>query len=138
MADEQKTTEIEKRETQLAEGVEPTREGRMFLPRTDIRETDDAILLTADMPGVKPGGVDITLEKNVLTVHGHCGIEQPDGELAYSEYETGDFQRSFSLSHEIDQDGIKAHMSNGVLTLLLPKAGPTRTRIEVQSHEQLP
>lgn len=130
---ENKNLQQQKKEMQLREGVEPTREGRVFLPPTDICETDESIVLTADMPGVKPEGVDVTLEKNVLTVQGTLADEHLRHGATYAEYETGNYQRSFSLSNEIDGGGIEARMSNGVLTLTLPKTKPTRRMIEVQA-----
>lgn len=122
-----------KKEMQLQEGVEPTREGRLFLPPTDIRETNESIVLTADMPGVKPDGVEVTLEKNVLTVLGTVSDAHLSDGAIYAEYESGNYQRSFSISNEIDRDGIEARMSNGVLTLTLPKTKPSRRMIEVQT-----
>lgn len=122
-----------KKETPLREGVEPTREGLLFLPPTDICETNEAIVLTADMPGVKPDGVEVTLEKNVLTVHGTVADAHLCDGAVYTEYESGNYQRSFSISNEIDRDGIEARMSNGVLTLMLPKTKPSRRMIDVQT-----
>jgi len=132
---ETKTAEIQKKqETRMQQGVEPTREGRLFVPPTDIRETADTIVLTADMPGVKPDGVDVTLENDVLTVRGVVSDEHRQGaEPTYAEYEVGDYQRSFSLSDEIDRDKIEARMNHGVLTLTLPKIRPSRKRIEVKA-----
>lgn len=134
MAEQDNKAIQKKQETELQEGVEPTRQGRLFLPPTDIEETAEAIILTADMPGVGPQGVDVTLESNVLTVRGTLADEHDrDEEAAYAEYEAGNYQRSFSLSNEIDRDRIEARMSNGVLTLTLPKTGPSRKRIEVKA-----
>ena len=134
MADNEGKDIQQKKETQLQEGVEPTRQGRLFLPPADICETNEAIVLTADMPGVKPDAVAVTLEQDVLTVRGTVADEhRPDRAAAYAEYEVGNYQRSFSLSNEIDRDGIEAHMSNGVLTLTLPKIKPSRRTIEVQA-----
>ncbi len=128
------TKEMAKKETQVREGVEPTREGRMFMPPTDILENNENIVLVADMPGVGADDVDITLEKDVLTVHGTVGdARRSDGQPAYAEYDVGNFQRSFSLTSEIDRDNIQANMNNGVLTLTLPKTSPSRKKIEVKS-----
>lgn len=108
--------------TQSAE-AEHTRAGKVFVPRADIYETQEQLLILADMPGVKEEGVDITLEQNILTIYGK--VEQPQLEgytLAYSEYGVGDFRRVFALSNEIDRDGIQATIKNGVLKLVLPKS----------------
>ena len=107
---EKKTREIQKKqETQLQEGVEPAREGRLFVPATDICEHNDSIVLTADMPGVKPEGVKVTLESNVLTVTGTIADEhRRSANAAYAEYEVGNYQRSFAVSDEINRDKIEA------------------------------
>ena len=109
---------------------------RVFMPRADIYETKDSIVVTADMPGVDDKNVDITLEKNILTISGKVESFAPEGyEAAYREYEEGDFERQFTLTDEIDREGIQASMKNGVLKLTLPKAGPAKTRkIEVKAN----
>jgi len=130
---ESKETNLEKREAALPEGVERTREGREFLPAADIFEANDRVVLTADMPGVSADRVDITLERNVLTISGEVGADAPENlPLVYREYDVGRFVRSFTLSSEVDRDGIEARMRNGVLTLTLPKVGPTRKTIDVK------
>lgn len=120
--------ETEKRE--VAEmGAERTRERLAFVPRVDIHETDDAITVVADMPGVDEDSVHITLENNVLTIDGYVEAEAPEGyELAYAEYRVGDYQRAFSLSDQIDRKGIEATARDGVLRLHLPKITEARTR----------
>lgn len=126
---ELQTLEAEKQEVTTVDGAERTRARRAYVPRVDIYETDEAIIVLGDMPGVDEKSVDITLEKNVLTINGYVEPVQPDNySLAYAEYEAGDFQRSFTLSNEIDQDKIEATVKNGVLRLYLPKAGPAKTR----------
>jgi len=123
-----------KQKSHLQEGVEPTREGMEFVPPTDIMENNENIVLTADMPGVKVDDVDITLEKGVLTIHGTVGNEHARGDdPAYSEYDVGNYRRSFSLTSEINSDKIQANMKNGVLTLTLPKVQASRRKIEVKS-----
>jgi HSP20 family molecular chaperone IbpA len=131
---EKKETALQKREAQLPEGVERTQEGRQFLPLADIYETANEVVVKADMPGVSSDRVDITLERSVLTIRGRAEGVVPEGhQLAYSEYEVGDFTRSFTLSEQVDQDGIEASMTDGVLTLTLPKSGPSQRRIEVRT-----
>ena len=137
MADHEKEREdtgLEKREATLPEGVERTHEGREFIPRADIYETNDSVVVMADMPGVPASGVDVSLEKNVLTIRGKVQGATIEGlSQAYREYVDGDFFRTFSISNEVDRDGIEARMNNGVLTLTLPKTGPTTKKIEVVS-----
>jgi HSP20 family molecular chaperone IbpA len=120
--------ETEKRE--IAEtGAERTRDRPAFVPRADIFETDDEIVVVADMPGVDESTVDITLENNVLTINGYVELEQPEGHsLTYAEYRVGDYQRAFSLSDQIDREGIEATVKDGVLRLHLPKITEARVK----------
>ena len=121
--------ESEKQEAAVADGTERTRARRVFVPRVDIYETDDDIFAVADIPGVDGKSVEITLEKNVLTINGFVEPEQSDKySLSYAEYEMGDYERSFKLSNEINQDKVEATVKDGVLHLRLPKAGPAKTR----------
>ncbi len=121
--------DIQKQELSTNSESERTRTGKVYIPRVDIYDTEEKIVLVADMPGVDESNIDITLEKNLLTLHGSVTIEQPDNySLAYAEYEVGDYERSFTLSNEIDNDNIEATVSNGVLTLNLPKMKEAATR----------
>lgn len=106
---------------------------KIYAPAVDIFETANNILIVADMPGVDEKSVDITLEKNLLTIHGMIDSTTHDNlELSFSEYGIGDYQRAFSLSDEIDRRNIKATVKDGVLKLILPKSESIKTRkIEV-------
>ena len=127
MAD--KTKEIKKREAEVSMETEPTRNRKVFVPKVDIIETDGAIELIADMPGVDEKKVDIDLEKGVLTIKGVIEPGQyKDRRLVYAEYEIGDYQRSFSISDTIDQDKIEASIKACVLRLILPKVEPAKAR----------
>jgi len=109
--------------------TERTKSGKVFVPRVDIYETADAIVLTADMPGVDEKSIDITLEKNVLTITGTVVPLQFEGHtMAYSEYDVGDFERAFTLSDEVDRDKIEAAVKNGVLRVTLHKAEKVKAR----------
>jgi HSP20 family protein len=126
--DKDTSLDTRKQETALAEG-ERTRTSRAYLPRTDIYETGEEILLTADIPGADESRVDITLEKNILTINARVDAGWFENRhLAYQEYGLGDFQRSFALSGEIDREKIEAVVRNGVLTLHLPKSPAARSR----------
>jgi len=121
--------EVQKEEVQPAEGTERTTTRKAYVPRVDIYETDDRIVLLADVPGVDESSIDITLEKNVLSINGLVENGWPENyTLAYAEYGIGDYQRSFTLSDEVDQEKIQAMVKNGVLRLDLPKAGPVKAR----------
>jgi HSP20 family protein len=118
--------------TQVTERLESAAqaERKTFLPAVNIYETQDRIVLMADMPGVDEKSVDITLENDVLTVHGRGADQAPEGyALAYAEYLPGDYRRSFTLAEgQINRDGIEAVMKNGVLKVILPKAESQKTK----------
>ncbi len=128
-------TDLTRREPEVVEKKRTRREGPVFVPRADIVETTDAVVLTADMPGVEDSSVEITVEKQVLTIVGRVEQEAPEGyRLGYREYRTGDYQVSFRLSDAIDPDKITATVKDGVLKLELPKAATARSRkIDVKS-----
>lgn len=109
--------------------VRETRSRRVFAPAVDIVETNDDILVLADMPGVRQDDLEVILEKNVLTIRGTVQMpHMQDYDLEYAEYEGGDYERVFTLADDIDRDKIEAEMKHGVLHLRLPKAGPARIR----------
>jgi HSP20 family protein len=117
----------EKRELQKKE--ESTAPVRMFLPTTDIYETDQALTVVMEMPGVDKEKVEINVEDGVLTVEGRIDFSKYEAlQPVYTEYNIGNFRRSFDLSNSIDQDKIRADMKDGVLTLTLPKAEQAKPR----------
>ena len=122
----------QKKEVATADGT--TRAARCYVPDTDIHESEDALTIAMEMPGVARDGVEVTLEKDVLEVTGQVDFSACDGlESLYTEYRVGHFARRFSLSNRIDQRGISARVDNGVLHLRLPKTREaTPTRIEVR------
>ena len=128
------TQDVEKQEVEVTEGTERTRPGKAYIPRADIYETEKSLVIVADMPGVDKDAVDITLEKNILTLNGSVEFTQPDNfSLAYTEYETGDYERSFTLSSEIDRDNIEAAIKDGVLKITLPKVAQSTKKIAVKA-----
>jgi HSP20 family molecular chaperone IbpA len=123
------TTEVEKREALAPEGAERTRARKVYVPRVDIHETSEAIVVAADMPGVDESSIDIRVEKNVLTINGTAERwSSSKHSLAHAEYDVGDYQRVFTLPNVIDQEHIEATMKNGVLKLTLPKASVAKPR----------
>jgi HSP20 family protein len=126
---ETKTMEVRKEEMAVPEGTERTREGLCFVPRADVYELDDRLMIVAEIPGVDEKSVDIVLEKDILTINAYVEPFQPEGyTLTYAEYEVGDYTRSFKLSNEIDREKIEASIKSGVLRLTLPKAAAAKTR----------
>jgi HSP20 family protein len=121
--------ELQKKEAELEKGVEHTRATRVFTPTVDIVEHKNDIVVLADMPGVDDKSLDITLEKELLTIYGRVEPEVPENHrLAIAEYGVGDYKRTFTISNEIDRDHIEASVKDGVLKLVLPKAESAKTR----------
>lgn len=101
----------------------------LYRPATDIFETDDAVVLELELPGVTRDSVDVSLENRVLTIRGRTPQRERQGwQQIYAEYGEGDYERVFSLSEEIDRDKIQASFKNGVLRLELPKVDTAKTR----------
>ena len=128
--------ELKVREKQAVESpAEQTKPGPVFTPSVDIFETEKAITLLADMPGVKAEDLNVDLRDDTLTLTGdvRSDVGTP-GEKVYEEYQTGRYYRQFSLSEVIAQDKIDATLSDGVLRLTLPKVEKaTPRRITVQA-----
>jgi len=106
-----------------------------FLPPADIYETRDNIVVLAEMPGVALDGVDITLERRVLTIRRRSASNDHAGyQRVYSEYSNGNYERAFTLSENIDRERIEATLKDGVLHLILRKAETAKPRkIELKS-----
>jgi HSP20 family protein len=127
--------ELQLRGKQELTGKEQTRPGPVFVPSVDIFETEQEITLLADMPGVASDRVSIDLNDDQLTITGEVETQAAEKErVLLREYETGRFQRSFTVSDRIDQGKITASLSDGVLRLVLPKAEKAKPRkIEVKT-----
>ena len=118
----QRKREVEKKQ-------ESTIPARLFVPLTDIFETDQALTVVMEMPGVDKRSVDVSVENNVLTINGRLDFSKYEGlQPIYTEYNIGNFSRNFELSSKIEQDGIKAELKDGVMTLVLPKAEKAKAR----------
>lgn len=116
----QEVTPREKRE--LTQAEERTEAGKFFSPYTDIHETDNAVVVSMEMPGVDKSSIDIRLEKGVLTVKGTIDPAKYESlRPIYSEYNVGNFVRTFAVSTKIDSAAISAKVADGVLTVELPK-----------------
>jgi HSP20 family protein len=107
-------------------------------PSFEIRETDDAFVFRADMPGVRPDDIEISLIGNQLQISGTREQEQQQDEGRYHTFERayGSFTRVFALPDSADTDNIRAELTNGVLTLSVPKkpgAGQQRRKIQIGS-----
>ena len=114
---------------ELVTREEKTAPGRYYVPYADIFETDDALTVVMEMPGVEKNAINIALENDVLRVDGQIDFSKYEGmEPVYTEYNVGHYTRSFTLSNKIDQERISAQLADGVLTLALPKAKEAQPR----------
>src|SRR5215212_2122404 len=105
------STEADRVRAAQPRGTERTRDRPVYVPRVDIIETEDALEILADMPGVTRDGVEVTLEQRVLSIRGRADISSPEGMAPiYLEYEPGDYERAFTLSDAVDPAGISARV----------------------------
>jgi HSP20 family protein len=118
----QQKRELDKKE----EGTVPA---RVFLPTADIYETDDALNVVLEMPGVEKNSVDIRVEDGVLKIDGRLDFSKYQGlQPLYTEYNVGHYSRSFRLPSRIDQNKIAAALKDGALSLALPKVEEAKPR----------
>ena len=118
----QEKREVDKKE----EGTIPF---RAFVPATDIFETDQALTVVLEMPGVSKDNVDVSVEDDVVRIEGRIDYSKYENlQPVYTEYNIGHYVRSFQISNQIDQSAIKAEMENGVMKLTLPKAEKAKSR----------
>lgn len=120
----------------VAEKQEDTRPVRTYVPNADIRETEEALWVWADMPGATEESIDVRLDNGLLAIRGKVDVEAYKTLTpVYTEYNIGEFVRSFRISNEVDVEKIEARMANGVLELKLPKAAHARARqIPILTH----
>jgi HSP20 family molecular chaperone IbpA len=132
MADGRKLAVQEKKETPSKE--EKTIPARYFTPPTDIYETENDLTVVMEVPGVEKKDITVGVENGVLHVDAQIDFSKYEGlGPVYAEYNVGHYRRAFSLSDKIDQDGISAELSDGVLKLKLNKSKEARPRrIEIK------
>ena len=117
-----RSLEVQEKKEVVSRG-EKTVPARYYVPNTDIYETEDALTMVMEVPGVEKKDLDINLENDVLRVEGRIDFGKYAGlEPLYTEYNVGHFARAFTLSNKIDQQQISAKLEDGVLTLTLKKA----------------
>jgi HSP20 family protein len=127
MASRQELQVQQKREVDKKE--EATIPARVFLPTADIYETQDALTVILEMPGVEKDNVDVRVEDGVLKVEGRLDLSKYQGlQPLYTEYNIGHYSRSFQLTSRIDQSKIGAELKDGVLSLVLPKVEEAKAR----------
>lgn len=117
--------------------VEPN--GRPWVPAADILETENALIVKADVPDVKFEDIDVRMENGTLTLKGERKFEKTDEKGGYHRIERayGSFERSFTLPDTVDAEHVKAEYAHGVLTVTLPKkeiAKPRQVKVEVTKN----
>jgi HSP20 family protein len=118
----QQKREVEKKQ-------ESTVPARVYVPVTDIFETNAALMLALEMPGVDRENINVKLESGVLTIEGEIDFGKYEGMYpVYTEYNVGNYARTFELSSNIDQDRIRAELKDGVVMLTLPKVEKAKPR----------
>ena len=124
-------------EDAIAHMLNEPRAARTWSPSVDIYETEDAVVLKADLPDVKANDIEVRLENQTLTVKGERKFETQENNRGYHRIERsyGAFARSFAVPSSVDAESVAAEYKNGVLTVKLPKkeaAKPRQVKIEVK------
>ncbi|MFN8543147.1 MAG: Hsp20/alpha crystallin family protein [Candidatus Binatia bacterium] len=100
--------------------------GSYVVPPVDVYEDDKGFVLVADMPGVRPDGLEIHIDRERLTVHGR--VPTQTSALRHREFILRDYYRSFAVADVIDTEHINATLKDGILRVELPKAARAQTR----------
>lgn len=112
------------------------REG--FVPRVDVREEDNSLVISAELPGMDQKDIDVTVTNDSVRISGEKKHEEKEEEKGYYRHETsyGSFERIIDLPAEVDEEKAEAEFSKGVLTIKLPKseeAQAKRKKIKIKS-----
>lgn len=112
---------------------EETRSSEKYIkPAVNIVETEEGLILTADIPGASRESLDVSVEKGILTISAAVTYDMP-GQPVYTEFELASYYRQFSIPETLDQQRAKADFINGILILQIPKAEAAKPRkIEVR------
>ena len=95
-----------------------------WTPSVDINESNDAFMITADLPGIKKSDIEVKVEENLLILNAERKIDKTNDNEKYhfSERRSGTFSRSFKLPKSVKEEKITADFDNGVLSIIIPKA----------------
>lgn len=127
MASNQEMQVQKKRELETKD--EATMPARVYVPTADIYESEDALSVIMEIPGVERNNLDVRVEDGVLRVEGRLDLSKYQGlKPLYTEYNVGHYARSFDLANTIDQSKIAAELKDGVLSLTMPKAEEAKPR----------
>ena len=129
MAEQQQQELAVREKREAAAREERTVPGRSYVPPADVWETEDALAVAMEVPGVAREAVAIELKDDVLRVEARVDAAKYEGlEPLYTEYGVGHWARAFALPDGVDRERIEARLEDGVLTLTLPKAAEARPR----------
>ena len=109
-----------------------------WMPNVDVKEENDRFILYADLPGIDPDDIEVSMDKGLLTIRGERSSESSSETERYARIERryGSFHRRFALPDSADPEGIEARGRNGVLEIVIPKRPETSPRrIQVGRHE---
>lgn len=118
----------DKKELNTTENGEPKRQLPVVAPLVDIYEGDDELVLVADVPGAASDSLSLNFEKSRLDIEARAPFERAESSALLREYDGVDFRRSFEVVSDIDAEHITAELSNGVLTIHLPKSEKNKPR----------
>jgi HSP20 family molecular chaperone IbpA len=123
----------ERNDERNVQNREETRSNDKYIrPAVNIIETEEGLILTADIPGSAKESLDVNVEKGILTISAPAQHTMP-GNTAYREFELANYYRQFSIPESLDHEKAKAEYVNGILTLRVPKAKVAKPkRIEVK------
>jgi HSP20 family molecular chaperone IbpA len=123
----------EKNDERNVQTREETRSNEKYIrPAVNIIETEEGLVLTADIPGASKDALDVNVEKGILTISAPAQHTMP-GTSAYREFELANYYRQFTIPESLDNEKSKAEYVNGILTLRIPKAEVAKPkRIAVQ------
>lgn len=121
-------SELQRTEPQATQTAKPRPTSGMYTPRVDVVETEDALILYVDLPGVKQEDVSLTYKGDELILHAVCTPRNVGKRKLYAEYGVGDFHRAFKIAEQVEADGIEASLKDGVLTVRVPKAEAVRPK----------
>lgn len=106
-----------------------------FTPLVDIHDSESSTGIYMDVPGIEEGSLDISLEKDILTIKGKTHYEIPEGyKTVYTELREGEFTRQFTVNRAVDTSKAEASLKNGRLVIELPKLNPVSTKIAVRTE----
>ena len=120
--------------SQMLQGRAPDGDGAPFVPLVDIEETEDAWIVEADVPGVKPEDVNVEVRGSELAISGEIKEREREGILRRRTRKKGEFDYHITLPGDADAENIEATLQDGVLTVRIPKPEQARPRrIDVKS-----